>query len=339
MTKKIFTQRSVLIIVALVAALFVGSRAYASYSERSVYKTVEVKKATITQKVTASGEIKSDSEVELKFPVSGKLSYLAVKKNDRVNKGGYVGSLDLEDLQKRMEKSLRDYSKERDDFDQDRQVTYKDGIITDTIKRILEKDQWDLDKAVMDVELADIAKKNASLFSPIAGVVTKVYVQAGTSILAGTTPIITVADPEKMSFIARIGEADIANISPSQEAIVTLDAFEGKTFKGTVVEIDYAATVSTSGSKTYQVKIVLDNLDKVKLDMSGDVEITTVAHPDVLIVPRAAIQGQNGKKYLETPEGKEVKSKEVTTGVKGTDGTIEILSGINEGEKVIIPTP
>lgn len=339
MIKRFFTRRNVLIILAIFAILFIGFRAYSSYSKTPTHETVEVKRTTITQNVTASGEIKSEEEVELKFPVSGKLTYLAVKKNDRVKKWGYIGSLDKEELQKKITKSLRDYSKERNDFDQDSQVTYKDQVITDTIKRILEKNQWDLDKVVLDVEIADITKKNADLYSPIAGVVTKVHTHEGTSVI-NTTPIVTIADPDKMVFIAKIGEADIAEIVPGQQASVTLDAFEGKKFTGEVTEVDYAATSSTNGGgKSYQVKIVLDDLNKIKLDMSGDVEIVTVSHQDALSLPRVAVQEKNGQKYVEVQQEKNLAQKEVTTGIRGIGGVVEILSGIVEGEKVVIPKP
>lgn len=339
MIKKFLNIRNIIVVLIISGVLLAGFRTYSVSAKTPKYETAEVKTTTITQLVSAAGEIKSEEEVELKFPVSGKLVYLAVKKNDKISKWGYIGSLDLSDLQKKMEKSLRDYSKGRNDFEQDKQVTYKDQVFTDTIKRVLEKNQWDLDKAVMDVELADIAKKNASLYSPIAGVVTKVHTHEGTSILAATTPIVTVADSDKLVFIARIGEADIAEVAQGQKATVTLDAFEGKKFAGTVTEVDYASTVSTTGGKTYQVKIVLDDLGKVKLDMSGDAEITTVSHPNALVIPKVALQGQNGKKYLEVLKGKEIEKKEVTTGIKGAGGMIEILLGVSAGEKVIIPTP
>lgn len=331
-------------VVVTIAVVFVLSRNFSVYSQQPRYDTVEVKRTSITQEVTASGQIESEDEVELKFPVSGKLTHLAVRKNDKVGKWGYIGSLDQEDLQKRIEKSLFDYSKERNDFDEDQRVTYK-GIqnpkdaLTDTAKRVLEKNQWDLNRAVLDVELADIAKKNSNLYSPIAGVVTKVQTHEGTSVLAATTPIVIVADPDKLVFVAKVGEADIAEMSEGQDATLTLDAFEGRKFSGRVKEVDFAATISASGGKTYQVKIALDEIDKLKLYMSGNVKITTISHANALTLPRTVIQGRNGKKYVEVEMGKSVRKKEVTTGMKGRSGTIEVLSGLSEGERVIIPQP
>lgn len=339
MINRLLVRRNIFILLAIFTILFIGFQAYSRFSRTPQYQTAEVKRTTVSQKVTASGEIKSEDEVELKFPVSGKLAYLAIKKNDKVKKWAYVGSLDKEELQKKITKALRDYSKERNDFGEDSQVTYKDKVITDTIRRIVEKNQWDLDKAVLDVEIADIAKKNADLYSPIAGVVTKVHTHEGTNVI-NTTPIVTIADPEKMAFIAKVNEVDIANITISQEVIVTLDAFEAKEFKGQVTEIDYAATTSTNGGgKTYQVKIALEDYGKMKLDMSGDVEILTTSHADALAIPRITVQEKDGKKYVQVLEGKNVKQIEIATGIRGAGGIIEVLSGLNEGEKVIIPKP
>lgn len=336
MTKRFLTRRNIVLFLVALTILFAGFQVYSASTRVPKYETVEVKRTTIAQQVSASGEIKSENEVELKFTTSGKLAYLAVKKNDRVKKWGYIGSLDKQELQKKMVKSLRDYSKERNDFEQDKQLTYKDQVFTDTVKRILEKNQWDLDKSVLDVEISDWTKRNADLYSPIAGAVTKVHTQEGTNVI-NTTSIVTVADPDNISFLAKVGEADIAQVAIGQEAVVTLDAFEDKKFAGRVKEIDYAATANNGGSKVYLAKIILSDTTGIKLDMSGDVEIITVSHPDVLVIPRITVQEKNGKKYVEVLEGKEVKRKEITSGIKGQGGVIEITSGLSESEKVLLP--
>ncbi len=335
MYKTFLSKRNIFILLATLAIFFVGAQAYSSFFKTQAYDAEEVKKTNVTQTVFASGEIKSDDEVELKFPVSGKLINVAVKKNDQVKKWGYIASLDKKELLKDMDKSLRDYSKERWDFEQDKEITYKNQIVTDTVKRVLEKNQFDLEKAVMDVDLAEFAAKNADLYSPIDGVVTKVHTQAGTSILAGTTPIVTVVNPDNIFFVARVGESDIANIAAGQEVTIDLDAFEEKKFRGKVVQIDYAATVN-NGNKAYYVKIQLEEKDKLKLDMSGEAQITTDSRENVIAIPKFAVQTKNDKKYVEVLEEGKVVQKEVSTGLKGNGGMIEILSGLRVGEKVIL---
>lgn len=329
-------MRNRIVIGLAVIGLIVGINAYTSYAKAPEYETVSVSRAQISQVVLASGEVKSDEEVELKFPVSGKLVKLAVKKNERVKKWSLIASLDKKELQKNLERSLRDYAKERTDFDQNEQVTYKDVVETDTIKRILRKNQFDLEKAVLDVELTDFAIKNANLFSPIAGVVTKVHTQEGTSVIAGTAPIVTIADPDKVAFVAEVGESDIANVSPAQEAVIELDAYPEQKFNGKVIEVDFAAT-KTNGNKAYLVKIAFDQQLAVKLDMSGEAEITTVSHENALVIPKQVIQEKQGKKYAEILKSGKLTQVEITTGLKGKGGMIEVLSGLDEGEQVVLP--
>ena len=84
------------------------------------------------------------------------------QRRDRVKAYQAIAQLDSREVQKNLEKVLRDYSAERNDFEEMWRVTYK-GIkdpqtaLTDTVKRILEKNQWDLEKAVLDVELKHLA--------------------------------------------------------------------------------------------------------------------------------------------------------------------------------------
>lgn len=335
MYQKFITKRNIIIVLITVAIFFIGAQIYSSYYKTQAYDVEEIKKTDITRIVFASGEIKSDDEAELKFPVSGKLINIAVKKNDRVKKWGYIASLDKTELLKTMDQSLRDYSKTRADYEEDKEVTYKDKVVTDTVKRVLEKNQYDLDKAVLDVELANFAAKNADLYSPIDGIVTKVQTQAGTGVIAGTTPIVTIVNPDNIFFVAKVGESDIADIVPGQKVSVDLDAFEDKQFTGKVVQVDSAATVS-NGNKAYYVKIELDEKDKVKLDMSGEAQITTNSRENVIAVPKFAIQEKNGKKYVEVLENEKPVQKEITTGLKGKGGMMEVVSGLNTGDKVVL---
>lgn len=332
--RKYLSRRNIVIAIVTIGLLLGGFGIYRSATNPPSYETVDVIKSKIVQSVSASGEIKSADEIELKLPIGGKLVDLAVAKNDRVKKGTYIGSLDVAELQKKLTKSLRDYSKERNDFDQDSQVTYKDQIITDTIRRILEKNQWDLDKAVLDVELADLAKKNAVIYSPIAGVVTQVFVHEGTSVTT-TSSVVTIEDPDNIAFIAEVDEEDIAKVAVGQKVEISLDAFEGRIINGEVVEVDYASSTTDSGGKVYLVKVAIDDKENLKLDMSGDAEIIIDSRPDTLVIPRSVVQERNGEKIVKILEDNKAKEVSVKTGLTSST-SIEIIDGLSEGQKVIV---
>ena len=95
----------------------------------------------------------AEKAVELKFQASGKLTWVGAKEGDTVTAYQALAGLDRREVQKNLEKALRDYSSERNDFEQTWRVTY-DGktpndAFNDTVKRILEKTNGILEKAVL----------------------------------------------------------------------------------------------------------------------------------------------------------------------------------------------
>ncbi|PIU33022.1 hypothetical protein COT04_02275, partial [Candidatus Shapirobacteria bacterium CG07_land_8_20_14_0_80_39_12] len=173
------------------------------------YETAKVQKEDLTDTVSASGTVQAENQVDLKFQTSGLLTWVGVKEGDQVKKWQAIASLDKRELEKNLLKTLRDYNKKRWDFEEINRVTYKDQIVTDTLKRILEKNQFDLDKAVADVEIKDLAIKLATISSPIEGIVTHIDTPVAGINITPATAVFSIANPDKMKFVANVDEADI----------------------------------------------------------------------------------------------------------------------------------
>jgi macrolide-specific efflux system membrane fusion protein len=75
--------------------------------------------------VQSSGKTKADTSAELKFQTSGKLAWVNVKEGDAVEAYQAIAGLDPREVQKTLEKALRDYSSERNDFEEMWRVTYQ----------------------------------------------------------------------------------------------------------------------------------------------------------------------------------------------------------------------
>jgi RND family efflux transporter MFP subunit len=330
---KIFSAFILALIILL--AITVPLRVKASVAKKQP-QTVEVKKEDLRLSISATGTVQSENQVDLKFQTSGLLNWVGVKEGDKVQKWQAIASLDKRELEKNLIKTLKDYSKERADFDEETKVTYKDQIITDTIKRILEKNQFDLDKAVIDVELKDIVLKLASLVTPIAGIVTHVDVPvAGVNITpAGAT--FTIADPEKMKFTANIDEVDISRIKVGQKVLITLDAYSEEQFEGTVSKTSFASTTTKGGGTAFQIETKMpENKDlRFKVGMNGDIEIIVEEKNDVLTIPNQALYQKDGRDFVKILENGKSKEVEVKKGLE-TDTKTEIQEGLNEGQKVI----
>lgn len=322
-----------IIIILLAAGVLVWRLTRPEVSE---IKTEKVKRASIVKTVSASGKVASEEEVELKFQASGQLVWVGVKEGDQVSAWQAIASLDRRELEQKLLKALRDYSKERWDFEEDIRVTYKDKVITDTVKRILEKNQFDLDKAVADVEIADIALKLATLVTPISGIVTHIDTPVAGVNITPATAVFKVANPDEVVFEANIDEADVAQIVPGLKAKVTLDAYLNEEFEGVVSKISFSSITTSGGGTAYPAQVSLpknENL-KFKLGMNGDVEIVIEQKADILTISSEAVMEREGKNFVWLVKNGKATKQEIKTGLM-TDKETEIIEGLKEGDRIV----
>ncbi|OGV89151.1 hypothetical protein A2Z41_00105 [Microgenomates group bacterium RBG_19FT_COMBO_39_10] len=306
------------------------------------YETAQVKKESLIQSISASGEIASQEQVDLKFQTSGQLAWVGVKEGDQVKKWQAIASLDKRELEKDLRIELNDYLNERWDFEQTYEDYEKSGLseekwlVTDAIKRILQKAQFDLNNKVIDVEIADLTVKLATISSPIDGIVTSIDVPIAGVNITPATAVFTIANPGLMKFIADIDESDVGKTSIGQKVIITLDAYPDEEFEGETTNIAFAAITTSGGGTAFKADISLpENIDqRFKVGMNGDVEIVTAEKTDVTTVPIEAIKTKDGKNYVQIIEGRSIKEIGVETGLE-SDTKIEIISGLEEGQLVV----
>lgn len=312
-------------------------------SPEEKYQTTTVKKGNLQITVSASGKVEAENQVTLRFQTGGLLSWLGVKEGDRVKKWQVIASLDTRELEKDLKKKLLTYMNQRWDFEQTQDNYNVEGrplnelVLTDEEKRILEKAQFNLDSAVLDVEIKDLAIKLAKLVSPIEGIVVETEPSlAGVNILP-TNSYFTIADPTTMKFVADVDEVDIGKVKLDQKAIITLDAYEKESFEGKVSKIGFAAITTKGGGTAFPVEISLpeNSNERFKWGMNGDVEIVVNEVNNVLIIPSEAIIKKGGKNYVEVLENKKIKEKEIKIGLEG-ENEVEVISGLKEGEILVI---
>jgi len=138
-----------------------------------------------------------------------------------------------------------------------------------------------------------------------------------------------------------IPETDVVKIKKDDIAEVTLDALgKDNKLKGRVLTIDPSST-EIQDVVYYKVKVTIeDGSDFIKPGMSSDVVINTETKEDVLYVPSRAIMTRaDNEKYVKVLKADgSVEERTIQTGLKADEGKTEIVSGLNEGEEVIIKT-
>lgn len=172
---------------------------------------------------------------------------------------------------------------------------------------------------------------------PFDGVMASVEAKKGESVSTGTV-LGTLVTKQKIAEVT-LSEVDVAKVAVGQKTNLTFDAVPDLEISGLVAEIDALGT-SSQGVVNYGVKIVFDTQDeRIKSAMSVTATIIIEAKPGVLLVPASAVKTQGGSSYVEVmPEGAETpERRDVTIGATN-DESIEILSGLTEGEAVVTRT-
>ena len=309
---------------------------------RSSVKTAVVDRTTFEKTITSSGKTKAKKSVELKFQTAGKLTWVGVKEGDRVSAYQAIAGLDSREVRKNLEKALRDYSSERNDFEETWRVTYKgtsnpDSALTDTVKRILQKNQWDLEKAVLDVELKHLSFEYATIVTPIAGIITRVDTPVAGVNITPATAVFEVVDPDSLVFEASVDEVDVGVVAIGREATVMLDAFPSTPFTGSISSIAFAAKASSGGAAVFPVEIALPatTSSPLRIGLNGDVSIRTSTLPDALVVPAEAIRDEGDKSFVYKKSGPGVTKVYVEVGERSDSGVV-IKSGVAEGDEVVV---
>ncbi len=323
------------IVLIIVLGIFFTVRSKAS-------SVVELKFAhPITQNIIktldVSGHIDAKEKVRLRFIAGGKLTYIGAKEGDLVKKWQTIATVDKATLEKQLGQDLNTYMQERWDWET-LQDANKDKTLLTNEQRSEDKNQWDLENTVLNVEIRDIAIKNSALYSPIEGILTVAPTSvAGMQILA--SDYFEIVNPKTLTFRAAVDESDIALVEPGQKTTLILDALPDEELTTTVNYISYVSS-ETSGGTAFIVEFPLTETQVsqlLRIGMNGDAKILLEEKENVLTIPAVALIQRDDKMYVNVKTGEnQSEEREVTVGLE-TDELAEILSGLSESDEIVVP--
>lgn len=185
---------------------------------------------------------------------------------------------------------------------------------------------------------AETALANATLRAPAAGVVATLTGQVGEN-ASGTTanPFLSIANTTTLALHGTIGEAEVAKLRLGQVATIAVDAIgAGTRLTGKVTLIDPVATIQ-QGVPVYGVDVTIDVPDpQVRPGMSGTASVILASRTGVLTVPNLAIRTTGGRRGVQVLRNGEAVDAEVVFGL-ATDSVTEVVSGLQEGDLVVLP--
>lgn len=304
-------------------------------------KTYQVSRKDLTESLTLSGEIDAEEKADLKFQTSGLLTWVGVKEGDTVKKYQAIASLDKRELTNNLNQYMNSFLKERWEFEQgvddnkDWQTRGMTDAARDTVKRTLDKNQYDLNNSVLAFEAKNLALKFATLITPFEGLITKVDVpQPGTNITPAGA-VFSLVNPKTLFFSATADQTEVTSFTEGLAGEIILDSFPSETFSATVERIGFVPKEGESGT-VYLIKIIFDPgsaQEKIKMGMTGDASFTFKELKNILAIPEAYLTKKDGKSFVTKMVNGKLIKVEVTEG-DNIEGEVEIKSGLNENDLI-----
>ena len=326
----------VLIVLGIVGFMLFQARKGAA--PLKTQKEFKVRRDTIKDVLSLSGKVDADEKTTLRFQSSGRLAWVGVKEGQEVKKYQAIASLDQRDLQNKMKQYLNTFLGQRWNLDQSREDNNNNlgsqiPEIKNKAQRLIDQQQFDVDNAVLTVELQQLALDYANLWTPIDGIVTRVASpKAGVNITPSQAEF-DIVNPKTIYFSALADQTDVVKIKESMNGDILLDAFPDQKIPGTVTSIAYVPKDGETGT-VYAIKVSLYQPGvNYRLGMTGDVEFTLREKKEVIVVPSTYIKRDKDLTYVNILKNGSIVKQFITTG-DASDTMTEIKSGLAVGDKI-----
>ena len=283
--------------------------------------TMKMERKDLSSKVVADGELQPEIEIKLSANNTTYITDIAVKEGDFVKKGDFLMALDDRQQRAATEASRASVKatsvqlEQRKSQKSRQEELYKQGLISDqemeTTNSSYASALSSYNQAKARLIQDEDALQKLKLVAPQDGTITYLTGEVGDLAQGGMfnpQVLIKLSDLSKMEVLVNVNENDITDVSLNDYALVEVDAYQDRKFKGVVKEVAYAASTSSGGSQqqvtNFQVKVqMLEVADGMRPGMSAAVDIITENREQVLTIPiqsltspRQAPDGESKKK-------------------------------------------
>jgi HlyD family secretion protein len=318
------------VIAGVVALVLVGGIVAFSATKKNT-KAVEVRvekveKRDLIASVTASGQVRPQTKVDIASDITGKIMKLDVREGQMVTKGQFLIEIDAEqaaaaadramaglqsakanEIQSRanMSNSQRSYERSADIKKKNPELVSDEQLdqlrtAAEVAKAVHEASTHQVGQAEASLRDARQALGKTKLYAPMAGRVTRLNVEVGETAIMGTlnkdaATLLTISDMSVLETRVKVDETDVARIHIGDPAEVQIDAFPDTLFAGKVVKISNsslraAAAAGTDQAVDYEVTIQLLNAPaETRPDFSATAKIVTAQRKQSLSVPIIAL--------------------------------------------------
>lgn len=286
--------------------------------------------ASDTETLSLPGTVRLRRETILGFTTTGKVASVRYEEGDRVKRGAVLAALDTSTVAADLEAANAELDRAEAQYARIESL-YQDGWVT---KAQLEQSEAAMRAARANVKASQFASNTSHIHAPSGGIILTRNIDAGQIVAAGQTAL--VLGETGKGFVLRVPmtDADAARVRAGMRATVRIDSVQQEPIDAVVSEKDGRADARTG---TFEVSFLLPNNSRLRSGQLGTVNVQVSRDSrGALSIPSTAIFGiRSGEGLVFTVDDKnKVAQKSVVLGPL-TDDSIEIESGLIEGEKIV----
>jgi HlyD family secretion protein len=358
-------RRVLLVLIPLVAAA--GIFWWVSKPEPVPVTVAEVTRGKVEATVsnTRAGSVEACQRTRLSPISGGRITYLGVKKGDRVKKGQVLLKLWNEDQQAQSKLAQAQVESARRHVaevcaiatnaqrEAERMTRLRErGFVSEgneekarfeaeSRKAACEASRADVDQAQARLKVTRVERGRTVLIAPFAGTIADIVGELGEYTTpsppgVATPPAIDLIDDSCLYIAAPMDEVDAPKIRAGQPARVTLDALPGKVLPARIKRVAPYVVAVEKQARTVNVEATLENRPKpgeLLVGYSADLEVVLNSRDSALRIPSSALQGSDRVLLFKSDTGT-LEERLIKTGITNWEYT-EVLDGLKEGDKVV----
>jgi len=343
-----------IVIIAGIISIFL----YKNMSQRPAYAEIEVKKGNIQEVLDLSGKVQPQKKADLGFEIGGKVVKLNYQVGDFVKNGTVLANVNSDTLQAQYRAAQALARSAEANVDQYRQLYEKEKNKLNSLKKSstansadkkAQKNQIKASQAQVNAQEEQLAASLANveaakaqitktiLTAPFDGVIARQDVEIGETVQANV-PVITLISSNSFKVETFVSEIDVNKIQVGDAAEITLDDQPNKIFSAKITAIDPAESLVGNVSN-YKVTLNFsENIENLRSGINANISVISKEKDGVLVAPQNAVFEESGKKYVYVLKNGLKLKTEVQAGILGKDNLIEIVSGLQEGDKLLVPS-
>ena len=310
-------------------------------------RTVTVEVATLQRRdlvpaFSFSANLEAVWSTDVSAKADGRIDQLLVDEGDRVTAGTVLARLDTNELAAQVMQAEGQVLQAKATLEQNElnfrrmDTLFRQSAVSaqalDSARTQRDLAQGGVTAAEGNLLLLRTRLENANIVSPLAGIVVKRYVQAGTFSKAGA-PIVAVADVSSLLAKAVVGEAQISELKVGIPVKIRVNALKDQEFSGTLTRLSPAAALP---ARTFTAEVNIPNPTGIlKAGMFARAQISGQVRSKILAVPESCLVLREDQKTVFVVTGENKVVQKVLKLGEASGGWVEVLEGVREGDRIV----